>query len=165
MLEDISAMSNGEEAEVFRFARHFLMDENGVRVTVANLADEPERVAAVASKYVVSPKVAAIHLAELWLIRPGTKTRILEGFDSGELKPSAFLGRYGYRMKELWDSVIELDPGHVERAMKRYQDGQISLVALAEVLMAPVEEARRMVIEAGAELHPEDAPEALVGED
>lgn len=164
VLEDISGMTNGDEAEVFRFARHFLMDEKGVTITIAGMSDELQRVAAVASKYVVSPTVVAIHLAELGVLRPATKARLREGFDSGELKPGAFLGRYGYRMMELSDPAIELDPGHVERALLRYQDGSISLAALAEVLMAPTDEARRMVVEAGAELHPEDAPEELVGQ-
>lgn len=161
VLEDVSGMNGLEEAEIFRFARHFLMDERGVRVAVSSIADEEARVAAIASIYVVSPRVVAIHLAELGLIRPGTKTRLLEGFDTGELRPGAFLSGHGYRMKELSDPALELDSGHVQRSLGRYQDGSLSLAALSEVLMRTADEARQVVIEAGAELHREDAPEAL----
>jgi Zn-dependent peptidase ImmA (M78 family) len=158
------ASANGDhgEWEAFRFARHLLMDEQGVRQLCADIRDEEERVAAVASEFVVSPAVAAIHLAELRLIKPSTKERLKEGFDTGGFTPGAFLRRYGYRMKELSDPTVELDPGHQRRAVSAFVDGALSLTALAEALQLSEEEARQMLRESGLELDEDEVPGELV---
>jgi hypothetical protein len=127
------------------------MDEAGVRRLVADIADEEERVAAVAHAFVVSPSVAAIHLAEIHIIKRSTKDRLKEGFDAGTLKPSAFLNRYGYAMDDMSSPVMALDPGHMARALQAYADREIGLVALAEVLRQDVDTTRAMVVEAGFE--------------
>jgi hypothetical protein len=99
----------------------------------------------------VSPTVAAIHLAELHGIRRATKDRLKQGFDSGTLKPSAFLFRYGYAMDDMSSAVTALDPGHISRALQAYADGEIALPALAEVLRQGLEATRAMVADAGLE--------------
>lgn len=154
IVEDAAAVADEREEEwdAFRFARHFLMDQSGVRRLVADINDEEERVAAVASKFVVSPKVAAIHLAELALIKRSTKDRLRAAFDAGEIKPAAFLFRYGYAMDDMSSPVKSLDPGHIARALQAYADGDLALVALAEVLQKDLDSAREMVAEAGLEV-------------
>lgn len=144
-----SVNDDREEWDAFRFARHFLMDEQGVRQLVATLSEEEERVAAVAHRFVVSPTVAAIHLAELKVIKPATKTRLKNGFDSGSLRPAAFLARYGFYMDDMSNPVTTLDAGHIQRSVQAYKDGILSLVALAEVLVLSPDEARALLIEAG----------------
>ncbi len=152
IVENYEAVTDDrEEWDAYRFARHFLIDEGGVRRVVADITDEEQRVAAVAHAFVVSPSVAAIHLAEIHVIRRATKDRLKAGFDDGTLKPSAFLARYGYAMDDMSSPVTTLDPGHVARALKAYADGEIALVALAEVLRQDVEATRAMVVEAGLE--------------
>jgi Zn-dependent peptidase ImmA (M78 family) len=150
VLEGVGAVNDDrEEWEAFRFARHFLMDEQGVRQLVANLTEEEERVAAVAHRFVVSPTVAAVHLAELKVIKRATKTRLKDGFDSGSLRPSAFLSRYGFYVDDMSNPVTTLDAGHIQRSVQAYADGILSLVALAEVLVLSPDEARELLVEAG----------------
>jgi Zn-dependent peptidase ImmA (M78 family) len=159
-----AANGDADEWDAFRFARHFLMDEQGVRQLMLGMRDEEQRVAAVASHFVVSPTVAAIHLAELNIIRPATKARIKQGFDDGSLKAAAFLARYGYRMNDLFDSATELDPGHWQRSLDAYREGLVSLPALAEALMLSEDETRGRLQEAGIEPLDEEAPAELAAE-
>ena len=160
VLEGPGWNNDAEEWEVFRFARHFLMDEQGTRQLVSAMTDEEQRIAAVAHRFVVSPSVAAIHLAELVLIKRSTKERVKQGFDNGSLKPSAFLARYGYAMNDLSDPAVELDPGHVQRSVRAYADGLMSLDALSEVLMMTPAEARAMLLESGIEPHTDEVSDA-----
>ncbi len=150
ILEGVGSVDDDrEEWDAFRFARHFLMDEQGVRQLVAGLADEEERVAAAAHQFVVSPTVAAIHLAELGVIKATTKKRLKDGFDSGSLRPAAFLSRYGFYMDDMSNPVTALDAGHIQRSVQAYKDGLLSLVALAEVLMLSPDEAHETLANAG----------------
>ncbi len=152
IVEDYRAVTDDqEEWEAFRFARHFLMDEAGVRRLVGDIDDEEHRVAAVANAFVVSPSVAAIHLAEIHVIKRATKDRLKTGFDAGELRPAAFLARYGYEMQDMSSRETSLDPGHVARSLKAYADGEVSLVALAEVLRRDIDETKAIVAGAGLE--------------
>jgi len=145
---------NGDNAEweVFRFARHFLMDAQGVQMLVMAVRDEERKVAAVAHTYVTSPAVTAIHLRELGLMSAATRSRLQKQFEEGSLKPSAFLARYGYGMDEMNRPVTELAPAHFQRALAAYSKRLLSLVALAEVLMKSEDETQRIVRDAGIEL-------------
>ncbi len=138
-----------EEWDAFRFARHFLMDEAGVRQLTSSIEDEEARVAAVAHAFVVSPSVAAIHLQELNVIRRATKDRLKQAFDAGVLKPSAFLLRHGYAMEDLSSPVRSLDPGHVARSFEAYAHGELGLVALSELLQEDEERTLAIIAEAG----------------
>lgn len=140
------------EWDAYRFARYFLMDPGGVKDVVEPLGDPEERVAAVASRFVVSPEVAAIHLAELGHIGSATKTRLLEVFRRGLVKPSGFLARYGYRIARTEQDRVELDPQHVARSLDAYAQGWLTLAALADTLIVGRDEARRLVEEAGLEV-------------
>jgi Zn-dependent peptidase ImmA (M78 family) len=155
VLEGPALNGDGEEWEVFRFARHFLMDAEGIRTLVSQISDEEQRVAAVAHRFVTSPTVTAIHLRELGMISAATKARLKEQFDAGLLRPSAFLGRYGYGMDEMNQQVTELAPAHIQRSLTAYSHGLLSLVALAEVLMKTEAETEQIVREAGIDV-PED---------
>ena len=151
VLENFESVNDdqADEWEAFRFARHFLMDEQGVRQLVAAIDDEEHRVAAVAHRYVVSPGVVAIHLAELRLIKVATKARLRLGFGDGTLKPSAFLARYGFDMNDLSNAITAVDSGHVARSVHAYDDGLLSLAGLADVLQLSVDDALSLLTEAG----------------
>lgn len=140
---------DGDEWDAYRFGRYFLMDPAGVEGLVTSMEDEAERVAAVASHFVVSPQLAAIHLAELHLIKTKTKADLLEGFRTNALRPAAFLRRYGYRMAATEQDVREVDPGHAGRAMRAYASGLMTLEALADTLLVTLEEAAEHVRDAG----------------
>ncbi len=140
---------DGEEWDAYRFGRYFLMDPTGVEALVEPIDDEDERVAAVASQYVVSPQLAAIHLAELHLIKPKTKADLLEGSRTNALRPAAFLRRYGYRMAETEQDATEVDPGHAGRAMNAYSSGLMTLEALADTLLVTPDDAAEQVRAAG----------------
>lgn len=164
ILEESTLNGDRDEWEVFRFARHFLMDEGGVRKLIAHMPDEDRRVAAVAHHFVVSPPATLIHLRELTLISTATKTRLNTQFHEGALRPSAFLARYGYGMDDMNQPMTELAPAHVQRALMAYSKGLLSLVALSETLMTTEELATRMVRGAGLEVDPAGgtAPEVAV---
>lgn len=146
-----SIEDESEEWDAYRFARYFLMDDQGVRQLCADIADEEERVAAVSHRFVVSPKAVALHLAELGLIKTTTKRRLVQSFDDG-LRPSAFLFKFGYHMADLSDAVLTLDPAHVSRALQAFAAGDISLAALAETLQLSDDQAAAVAIDAGLNL-------------
>jgi hypothetical protein len=149
------------EREAFSFARHFLMDEQGLRGLVASIADERERVAASAGTYVVSVNVAAIHLAELGLIRPATKRALLEDLRSKQITPSGFLRTHGYRLP--WtpeEPEPVLDPQHVGRALQAYRNGWLTLIALADSLQLEIRAAVDLLTETGIPLDEDDVATA-----
>jgi hypothetical protein len=151
ILEGPGVGGSNAEWDVFRFARHFLMDAQGVEMLVSGIGDEEQRVAAVAHTYVTSPTVTAIHLRELGHISTATKASLKQRFDEGLLRPSAFLARYGYGMGEMDQQMTELAPAHLRRAFAAYARGLLSLVALSEVLMVTEDVTRQIVREAGIE--------------
>jgi Zn-dependent peptidase ImmA (M78 family) len=155
ILEQRAMRDEPAEWEAFRFGRYFLMDGVGVENLVRNIKDEEQRVAAVASHFLVSPAVAALHLREMNLIKSATRTRLKAAFDAGEFRPGTFLARFGYRMPDLFDSVTELDPAHVQRSFAAYERGDLSLTALAEVLQCSEEEAIEQMIGAGVAVRTE----------
>jgi Zn-dependent peptidase ImmA (M78 family) len=155
-----SLEDESEEWDAYRFARFFLMDEQGVRQLCADITEEDERVAAVAHRFVVSPKAVVLHLAELGLIKPATKRRLVQSFDEG-LRPSAFLYRYGFHMADLSETVEALDPGHISRALQAFAAGEISFPALADTLQLAPDKAEAVAIDAG--LGPRDPAPADAG--
>jgi Zn-dependent peptidase ImmA (M78 family) len=157
ILEETISGTGNAEWDVFRFARHLLMDEVGVRRLLADISDEEQMVAAVARTFVVSPVVSAIHLREIGMISAATKTRLKAQFDDGSLKPSAFLGRFGYGMGEMNQTVTELAPSHIQRSLDAYSKGILSPLSLAEVLQQSEEDTRAIVREAGLEALAEEA--------
>ncbi len=146
------------EWEVFRFARYFLMDEGGVGRLVAGIGDDRHKVAAVAHAFVTSAVVTAIHLRELGLISAAAKKQLKDEFDSGALKPAAFLARYGFSMGDMGQQVVELAPSHIKRALGMYAARKLSIAALAEVLQMTDQEARNYVVEAGIATYEEVDP-------
>ena len=156
---DVSSAPNGDpgEWEAYRFARYFLMDEQGVRALVTDIRDAEKRVAAVASEFNVSPEVAAIHLEELGLVTSAVKARITRELRSGLLKPSALLKRHGFSMAWSEPEALKLDPGHKVRAMDAYEAGNMQLAGLADALVTTPEDAARQLRAAGIEVREEEA--------
>lgn len=155
---DVAALPTGDPAEweAYNFARYFLIDEQGVRALVTDINDQEERIAAVASEYIVSPHVAAIHLEKLGLISPIVKKRVTDALHDG-LKTHVFLKSHGFRMA--WSEVegLRLDPSHKARALAAYESGYMTLAGLADALITTPEEATQILSEAGIAVRPEPA--------
>jgi Zn-dependent peptidase ImmA (M78 family) len=153
----IDANGDEEESQAYRFARYFLMDADGTERTAASISDPRQRIAAVASRFVVSPEAAAIHLHELGLINLAVKRSIQNDLRTGVITAGGLLRRYGY--PRAWSAEPEtvLDAQHMRRSINAYQNGWLSLESFADVVQRNEDEARELLRESGVEIQREVA--------
>lgn len=142
-----AAGANGDEREANIFAAYLLMDARGVRDLVEKLPDERQRVAAVASVFMVSPKTAAIHLRDLGLISNAALNELCVDLDQGWIKPQKLLDQYGYKMAatDQLPAAERLDPAHRARALRFYREEGFTLAGLADALALTIEETRALL--------------------
>ncbi len=154
-----AAGTSGDEREANIFAAYLLMDARGVREIVEALPDERQRVAAVASRFTVSPKTAAIHLRDLGHISNDALNELCVDLDQGWVKPQKLLAQYGYRMAATSQLLPSewLDTGHRARAMRFYQVGGFTLAGLADALALPIDDTRALLRRKQIEIRDEPA--------
>ena len=155
---DVTAADNDpKEWAAYAFARHFLMDPEGVRRLVDSLEDADERVAAVASRFVTSIDATCIHLAELGVITVAAKNRLLERLRAGETKPAALLRGYGYYFEPTPKADRpHLDPRYVRAVINAYARDWITFAAFADILLLDREEAVALLAEHGLTVRDQD---------
>jgi Zn-dependent peptidase ImmA (M78 family) len=151
-----------EEVEANSFAAHFLMDERGVRELCASMADPEARVAAVVSRFVVSPMAAAVHLAVLGLVPTNYKDQLLASMRQGTDSARNLLRRHNRVLPEApeFAASMQLDQNFVQRALDLYESRRVTLEGLGDLLQQP-NSIRRVLEDNGVDVW-EDSEETFL---
>lgn len=160
---DVVRLTDPTEVDINSFAAHFLMDPPGMRTLVSEIDDPLQRVAAVGSRFAVSPEAAAIHLATLGSVTHAFKIEVCRQLREKELRPGDLYRRYSYEPTITPDALDQaLDPNHVARAVRAYDLGLMNLAGLSDALGVSSDEAAAILRRSDIEVSEEsEDPAAL----
>lgn len=158
---DVARLREPTEVGVNQFAAYFLIDPEGAHLVADELDDPRERVVAVASRFAVSPESSAIHLSELRLISRAFKDELCGKLRTKEVRPGELFRAFDYPPTTTPDAApFSIDPAHVERAVRAYDVGLMTLVGLADALGTSTEEAAEILRRSDVEVVEEVEAEA-----